>query len=91
MFDTSLAMASAAMQGFGVALLPPSMFATDLQQGRLVRPFGVEIALGGYWLTRLKSRPLTDAMAEFRHWLLHEVNAGLSPAPSPAGSKAAPH
>jgi len=72
-FDTSLAMASAAMQGFGVALLPPSMFMLELRQGRLVQPFDVQITQGRYWLTRLKSRPPSTAMNEFRGWLLQEV------------------
>ena len=41
-------MASAAVQGFGVALLPPSMFTADLQQGRLAQPFELQIAQGRY-------------------------------------------
>lgn len=74
MFDTSLAMASAAAQGFGVALLPPSMFAAEMQQGRLVQPFAVSVSQGRYWLTRLKSRPMSTPMAEFRQWLLAAAN-----------------
>lgn len=69
-FDSSLTMAEAAMQGVGVALLPARMFERDLRQGRLVRPFAAEVALGDYWLTRLKSRSETPAMAAFRAWLL---------------------
>jgi LysR family transcriptional regulator of beta-lactamase len=74
MFDTSLAMASAAAQGFGVALLPPSMFAAEMQQGRLVQPFAVSVSQGRYWLTRLKSRAMSTPMAEFRQWLLAAAN-----------------
>jgi LysR family transcriptional regulator of beta-lactamase len=69
-FDSSLTMAEAAMQGVGVALLPVRMFESNLRQGRLVRPFAAEVALGDYWLTRLKSRSETPAMAAFRAWLL---------------------
>ena len=69
-FDSSLTMAEAAAQGAGVALLPVSMFARELQGGRLVRPFAVEIETGGYWLTRLKSRRATAGMRIFREWLL---------------------
>ncbi|WP_234266563.1 LysR family transcriptional regulator [Hydrogenophaga sp. NFH-34] len=72
-FDTSLAMASAAVQGFGIALLPPSMFTAELQQGRLVQPFDVQIAHGRYWLTWLKSRSPSAAMGEFQAWLVGEV------------------
>ena len=68
-FDSSLAMAEAAAQGAGVALLPTSMFARDLHSGRLVKLFSTEIDAGGYWLTRLKSRRATAAMRAFRDWL----------------------
>ncbi|MBC8057381.1 MAG: LysR family transcriptional regulator, partial [Rhizobiales bacterium] len=69
-FDSSLAMAEAAAQGAGVALLPTSMFTRDLRSGRLVRAFDLEIDAGGYWLTRLKSRRAGPAMRAFRDWLL---------------------
>lgn len=69
-FDSSLTMAEAAGQGAGVALLPARMFGRALRDGRLARPFGTEIALGAYWLTRLHSRAETVAMAAFRDWLL---------------------
>ena len=68
-FDSSLAMAEAAAQGIGVGLLPARMFAAALQEGRLVQPFDASVNLGGYWLTRLKSREETGAMAAFRDWL----------------------
>ncbi|MEG2630595.1 MAG: LysR substrate-binding domain-containing protein, partial [Comamonas sp.] len=54
----------------GIALLPARMFAHELQQGRLARPFETEIATGRYWLTRLKSRPVTAAMQAFSGWLV---------------------
>ena len=69
-FDSSLTMAEAAVQGAGVALLPARMFEHDLRQGRLVRPFEAGVTLGEYWLTRLKSRSETAAMAAFRQWLV---------------------
>lgn len=70
-FDTSLALAEAAVQGSGVALLPARLFARELQQGRLVQPFAqTEIAIGAYWLTRLHSRTPGPAMQAFRDWLL---------------------
>jgi len=69
-FDSSLALAEAAAQGAGVALLPKLLFTRELQQGRLAQPFETEIALGAYWLTRLKSRPPGAAMEAFRTWLL---------------------
>lgn len=72
-FDSSLTMAEAAAQGAGIALLPVRMFTRELQQGRLVRPFEVEVSHGRYWLTRLKSRPVTPAMRAFSAWLMQAV------------------
>lgn len=70
-FDSSLTMAAAAVQGIGVGLLPPAMVDAELRSGRLVQPFGIDVATGRYWLTRLKSRPVTAAMEAFRGWLLN--------------------
>lgn len=68
-FDSSLALAEAAALGVGVALLPTVLFQRDLVQGRLVRPFDVEVSVGRYWLTRLASRPPSPALASFEAWL----------------------
>ncbi len=68
-FDSSLTMAEAAVQGTGVALLPVRLFKHDVGQGRLVRPFAAEVTLGAYWLTRLNSRTETPAMRAFRTWI----------------------
>ncbi len=73
MFDSSLALAEAAAQGAGVALLPVRMFEHMLQQGRLVRPFAHEVDTGAYWLTHLKSRPDSAALQTFQQWLLTQL------------------
>ncbi|WP_034161668.1 LysR family transcriptional regulator [Sphingomonas sp. ERG5] len=72
-FDSSLAMAAAAVSGAGVALLPSAMFARELLAEQLVRPFSCEVDVGQYWLTRLQSRTDTPAMAAFRRWILAEA------------------
>ncbi|WP_448121852.1 LysR family transcriptional regulator AmpR [Xanthomonas arboricola] len=72
MFDSSLTLASAAAAGGGVALLPLPMFRQDLDAGRLVCPFPIQIDAGRYWLTRLRSRPEGDADARLRDWLTTE-------------------
>lgn len=69
-FDSSVTMAAAAMAGWGVALLPPAMFADALGAGTLVAPFDVAVETGGYWLTRLKTRAPGAAMLAFRDWLV---------------------
>lgn len=71
-FDSSWVMTQAAMRGAGVALAPAAMFEDELTAGRLFRPFATEVDLGAYWLTRLKSKPETRAMAAFRGWLTAE-------------------
>lgn len=74
-FGSSIAMIEAAQQGVGIALAPPSMFSRPLTSGALVQPFSTAVSLGGYWLTRLQSRPETQAMACFREWLTLATNA----------------
>ncbi|MFJ7795043.1 LysR family transcriptional regulator [Pseudomonas sp. NPDC096950] len=69
-FDSSLAMMEAAMQGAGVALAPPLMFARQLAAGAIEQPFAIHITTGSYWLTRLQSRAETAAMVAFKQWLL---------------------
>ena len=73
-FDSSIAMVEAAIQGAGVALAPPLMFPRQLSSGALVQPFDTAVSLGGYWLTRLQTQPETHAMASFREWLLTAIN-----------------
>lgn len=68
-FDSSIAMAGAAAQGVGVALVPVAMFQEELSSGQLVQPFPQSVSLGRYWLTWLKSRKETGAMRQFRDWI----------------------
>lgn len=68
-FDSSVLMIEAAVQGAGVALAPPLMFSRHLAAGMIEQPFPLYISKGSYWLTRLKSRALTHAMTMFRNWL----------------------
>lgn len=68
-FDSSVPMVEAAVQGAGIALAPPLMFQRQLSCGNLVQPFPVYVSKGCYWLTRLKSRPVSNAMATFEAWL----------------------
>ncbi|MDB5826662.1 MAG: LysR family transcriptional regulator, glycine cleavage system transcriptional activator [Variovorax sp.] len=72
-FDSSRLMVEAAMQGAGVALAPASMFERELQEGRLLQPLHIEVMTGRYWLSRLKTRPISHSMALFSHWLLTEA------------------
>ncbi len=73
-FDSSWVMVEAAMQGLGVALAPPMMFARDLEQGRLIQPFSTQVSAGRYWLTWLKSKAPTPALKAFQAWLSSTEN-----------------
>lgn len=75
-FDSAATMVEAALAGHGVALAPARMFERELAGGKAARPFRLEVAMGGYWLTRLKSRKPTPAMAALRSWLLEAAAAG---------------
>lgn len=72
-FDSSVLMIEAALQGAGIALAPPLMFSRQLSSGALEQPFPVYVSKGCYWLTRLKSRTVTPAMATFSQWLQEEA------------------
>ena len=72
-FDSSLTLAEAAAQGAGMALLPVKMFTRELQLGRLVQPFALELHRGAYWLTHLQSRSPSAAMQAFGQWLLAQA------------------
>jgi LysR family transcriptional regulator of beta-lactamase len=76
-FDSSLAMAEAAMLGAGVALAPASMLGRLVDDGALVRPFDIGVSTGRYWLTWLKSRAPSPAMTAFREWILAETTGGI--------------
>jgi LysR family transcriptional regulator, regulator of gene expression of beta-lactamase len=69
-FDSAAVMVEAALAGHGVALGPACMFERELASGKAARPFRLEIGMGGYWLTSLKSRKPTPAMAAFQSWML---------------------
>ncbi|WP_339471596.1 MULTISPECIES: LysR family transcriptional regulator [unclassified Pseudomonas] len=68
-FDSSLAMMEAALQGMGLALAPAMMFSRQLENDVIRQPFDVGITTGSYWLTRLQSRAETSAMLAFKGWL----------------------
>src|SRR3990167_5760540 len=72
-FDSSLAMMEAALQGAGVALAPARMFSRQLENDVIRQPFEMGITTGSYWLTRLQSRAETPAMVAFKGGLQASV------------------
>jgi len=74
-FDSSVTMANAAVQGAGVALLPVSMFSRELACGQLVQPFASTVDVGRYWLSARRKRQNSQAMTLFADWLKTEASA----------------
>lgn len=72
-FDSSRLMIEAAILTDSVALVPSCMFEHEISAGALVQPFDIGVTLGGYWLSRLKSKPMTSAMMIFQQWILEEA------------------
>ena len=67
--------ASAAMEGTGVALLSPTLFAAPLREGKLIRPF-THVMRGPNWHHLLtKPGDTRPAVQSFRAWLQGEVSA----------------
>lgn len=73
-FDSSVTMANAAVQGAGVALLPVSMFSRELGSGQLVQPFASTVDVGRYWLSAWRRRQNSLAMTTFADWLRAEAS-----------------
>ncbi|MCO4182927.1 hypothetical protein LN615_19760, partial [Proteus terrae] len=72
-FDSSRLMIESAIYEGGVALAPAKMFSREIENGQLVQPFKIEVEMGKYWLTYLKSKPLTASMEIFQQWLMNEA------------------
>jgi LysR family glycine cleavage system transcriptional activator len=91
-FDQGVMAIQAAIDGHGVALGDSSLTATDIAQGRLVRPFDLAVsapAQFAYWIVvppRTAERPLVIA---FREWLLAETSAVHRAKPKPGSRKKA--
>ena len=64
----------AAVDGQGVALARTTLAATDLINGRLVRPFADTIPIARtYWIVCPKATAALPKIAAFREWLLSEA------------------
>lgn len=87
LFDSSLIMVQAAMQGEGVALAPHGLFRREIENGQIVRPFAIEAMVDGYWLTWLKSRPRSSAMRLFQAWLIEAFADGLTAREEASGGR----
>jgi LysR family glycine cleavage system transcriptional activator len=64
----------AAIDGQGIALARTTLAATDLINGRLVRPFAEALRLSkAYWIVCPKATSALPKITTFRDWLLTEA------------------
>lgn len=88
-FDSTKIAVDAAIEGAGVAIGPPFLFADAIASQRLFQPFDLVVPNGkAWWVVCAELRAEQPKIAAFRHWLLEEVaaDAGRLGAPSsPAG------
>jgi DNA-binding transcriptional LysR family regulator len=76
-FDSTKIAVQAAIDGLGVALGPPSLFAEDLAAGRLVQPFDIFASTGkAYWLVVPEAWAERPKIKAFRDWIFTEIAAG---------------
>ncbi|HEV2598722.1 LysR substrate-binding domain-containing protein [Sphingopyxis sp.] len=73
--DSQLQEASAVQAGFGVAMMTPLYWQTDLASGRMVQPFDTLYVSpsSGMWLVHRENRVGVRKIERFREWLHAEI------------------
>jgi len=72
-FDNSAMLLQAAVEGMGVAMARHALAFSDLQAGRLVRPFPITLASDfAYFLVHLPRVANMPKIAAFRDWVIRE-------------------
>jgi LysR family glycine cleavage system transcriptional activator len=74
--------AAAAIEGAGVALLSPILFAAQLHEGKLIQPFPHILRGPAQHFLLLKDGEARPAVLRFRDWLVAEARATANPAPA---------
>jgi LysR family glycine cleavage system transcriptional activator len=73
--DNQVMEANAVFAGFGIAMLTPLFWRTELASGRLVQPFPhLLVSETGQWLVYPENRRNQPKIAAFREWLLAETD-----------------
>jgi LysR family glycine cleavage system transcriptional activator len=80
--DSQLQEASAALSGFGIAMMTPLFWRSDLETGRLVQPFPqLLLHPSSLWLVHPETRVGVRKIERFREWLRAELAADRDAAP----------
>jgi DNA-binding transcriptional LysR family regulator len=77
-FDSTKIAVEAAIDGLGVAIGAPALFADALAQGRLFQPFDLTVSTGkAYWLVSPEATAERPKVRAFRDWVLAELAADV--------------
>ncbi|HZS81623.1 MAG TPA: transcriptional regulator GcvA [Stellaceae bacterium] len=75
-FDSTKVAAEAAVDGLGIVMAQPSLFADDLAVGRLFQPFALTVPNGkSYWLVAPEATAERPKIKAFRDWIAAETAA----------------
>ncbi len=73
-FGSSSLAIQAAIDGVGIALVQHAYIKSDLDSGTLIAPFDIRVhGKNGYHLGWSAARPVSEAFALFRDWILQEI------------------
>jgi DNA-binding transcriptional LysR family regulator len=73
-FDSTKIAAQAAIDGLGVAIGSPYLFAEDIAAGRLFQPFPLTVRNGrSYWLVCAEGTATRPKIKAFRDWVFSEL------------------
>jgi LysR family glycine cleavage system transcriptional activator len=74
-FDDSGLLIQAAVEGLGVALARSALVEDDLEDGRLIRPFGIGLpAASAYYLVHATGADTLPKVLAFRDWIIREAS-----------------
>ncbi|MCX8995522.1 LysR substrate-binding domain-containing protein [Rhizobiaceae bacterium BDR2-2] len=72
--STSELLIQAAVNGIGLAVVPPQFVKREIERGELHTPFGPPVRSGeGYWVVQSERESQHENAAAFRNWLLREA------------------
>jgi DNA-binding transcriptional LysR family regulator len=73
-FDSTKIAVQAAIDGLGVVMGPPALFADDIAAGRLFQPFALAVETGkSYWFVVPENAADRPKVKAFRDWIFDEV------------------
>jgi DNA-binding transcriptional LysR family regulator len=73
-FDSTKIAVQAAIDGLGIVMGPPTLFADDIAAGRLFQPFALAVETGkSYWFVVPENSAGRPKVKAFRDWIFSEV------------------